>query len=77
MYVTVALLASPEGVAMARGFLYLVAVLAVWTVVAAVRHFSKAVTALFRATLLVVTLTGVGAVAVAVIAQLALILQLT
>ncbi|MFG1946794.1 hypothetical protein [Nonomuraea sp. NPDC048826] len=76
MSVTVALIASPDGVAMARGLLYLVAIVAVWIAIAAIRQFGKAVTALLRATLVVVALAAVGAVVVVVIAQLALILRL-
>lgn len=72
-----ATIASPEGVAMARGLLYLVAFLAVWTVITAIRHVAKVVTTLLRATLVVVALTAVGAAALAVVAQLALVLQLS
>lgn len=82
MFVTSALpalmetIASPEGVAMARGLLYLLAVLAGWTVISAVRRLGKVVTALFRASLMVVALAAVGTVAVVLIAQMALILEL-
>lgn len=68
--------ASPEGFALARGFLYLVALLAVWIMIAALSQIGKVVTALLRATLVAVVLVALGAAAVAVLAQLALILQL-
>jgi hypothetical protein len=68
--------ASPEGVAMARGVLYLIAILAVWTLIAAIRHIGKVVTALLRVTLVVVAVISVGAAAAAVVAQLALVLPL-
>ncbi|MEU8251581.1 hypothetical protein [Nonomuraea sp. NPDC048916] len=66
--------ASPEGVAAARGVLYLFAAISFWALILAVRQVSKVVTTLLRALLVLIAITALGAVAVAIIAQVALAL---
>ncbi|MEV0596084.1 hypothetical protein [Nonomuraea cavernae] len=66
--------ASPEGVAAARGALYLFAAVSFWALILAVRQVSKVVTVLLRALLVLLAIAALGAGAVAIIAQVALAL---
>ncbi|MFI7446404.1 hypothetical protein ACIBQX_02790 [Nonomuraea sp. NPDC049714] len=70
-------IASPEGVAAARGFLYLCALLAIWALVLAVRQVARAVTTLLRILLVVTAIAALGAAAVAIIGQVALSIGLS
>lgn len=69
--------ASPEGVTAARGVLSLFAFVSLWALLFAVRQVTKAVSILFRLTLFIVAVAALGAMAVAVIAQVALAIGIT
>ncbi|WP_336205314.1 hypothetical protein [Nonomuraea sp. LPB2021202275-12-8] len=69
--------ASPEGVAAARGVLYLFAVLCFWALFFALRQVSRVVATLLRVLLLFVAIAALGALAIAIIGQVALSIGLS
>jgi hypothetical protein len=68
---------SPKGVAAAQGVLYLLAVLAIWALVACLRQAYRVVAILLRILLVVAAVLALGAAAVAIIAQVALSIGLS
>jgi hypothetical protein len=66
--------ASPEGVNAARGALYVIAMISLWALLFALRQVSKVVSTLLRLTLVLIAVVAIGAVTVAIIAQVLLAL---